>query len=300
MTKLAFNVRCYVESETIYLKWAYFDICGFMARLMNEIKIKGKFGRDYLKVRYKPVRQSYGHKANELIELKWNEFLALNPKSYNGPLFRVNKWSDFNSRDGVQKIELHLTDTNYKEFVGTRNPEFIATFGKEQISNPLSAGVVLITEDNKLILGRSSSIDGSKYALSVIAGYLDPHKDILCIHNKDGSDYVDIVDIFHGIEREIYEETGIAAYDIVELVCLGIIVNRNQNQMNIPFCGTLNISSDEVVTKRSKTQDSEFSEILFVQNDLRSINEFMNAQSNEFSDLLTSTLEIYSDVTCIV
>jgi 8-oxo-dGTP pyrophosphatase MutT (NUDIX family) len=272
-----------------------------MARPMNEIMIKGKFGRDCLKVRYNPGRQSYGHKANELIELKWNEFLELNPKSYNGPLFRVNKWSDFNSRDGLQKIELHLTDTDYKEFVGTRNPEFIATFGKKQISNPLSVGAVLITEDNKLILGRrSSSIDGSKYALSVIAGYLDPQKDILHIHNKDGSDYVDIVDIFHGIEREIYEETGIAAYDVVELVCLGIIANRKQNQMNIPFCGTLNISSDEVITKRSETQDSEFSEILFVQNDLRSINEFMNTQSNEFSDLLNSTLGIYSDVICIL
>jgi hypothetical protein len=40
MTKLAFNVRCYVERETIYLKWAYFDICGFMARLMNELRLK--------------------------------------------------------------------------------------------------------------------------------------------------------------------------------------------------------------------------------------------------------------------
>ena len=158
----------------------------------------------------------------------------------------------------------------------------------------------MITKDDKLILGRSSSIDGSKYAPSVIAGYLDPQKDILRIHNKDGSVYVDFVDIFHGIEREIYEEIGIAAYDIVELVCLGIIANRKENQMNIPFCGTLNISSDEVVTKISKTQDSEFSEILFVQNDLRSINEFINAQSNEFSDLLNSTLEIYSDVTCIL
>lgn len=61
----------------------------------------------------------------------------------------------------------------------------------------------------------------------------------------------------------------------MELVCLGIIANGKQNQMNIPFCGTLNITSDEVVTKRSKTQDSEFSEVLFVHNDLRSINEFM-------------------------
>ena len=52
-----------------------------MARLMNEIIIKGKFGRDCLKVRYKPGRQSYRQKANELIELKWNEFLALSGKS---------------------------------------------------------------------------------------------------------------------------------------------------------------------------------------------------------------------------
>lgn len=127
----------------------------------------------------------------------------------------------------------------------------------------------MISEDNKLILARrSSSIDGSKYALSVIAGYLDPQKDILRIHNKDGSDYVDIVDIFQGIEIEIYEETGIAAYDVVELVCLGNIANRKENQMNIPFCVNLNISSDEVVTKISKTQDSEFSEILFVQNEV--------------------------------
>ena len=52
-----------------------------MARLMNEIIIKGKFGRDCLIVRYKPGRQSYGHKANELIELKWNEFLDLTQRA---------------------------------------------------------------------------------------------------------------------------------------------------------------------------------------------------------------------------
>ena len=60
------------------------------------------------------------------------------------------------------------------------------------------------------------------------------------------------------------------------------------------YPGTLNVNSDAVVTKRLKTLESEFSEILFVQNDLRSINGFINTQSNEFSDLLTSTLEIYS------
>ena len=80
-----------MERETIYLKWGYFDNCGFMARLMNEIIIKGKFGRDCLKVRYMPGRQSYRHKANELIELKWNEFLALNPKSYNGIRIRKHR-----------------------------------------------------------------------------------------------------------------------------------------------------------------------------------------------------------------
>jgi hypothetical protein len=103
---------------------------------------------------------------------------------------------------------LHLTDTDYKDFVGTRTPEFIAAFGKEKIANPLSAGAVLITEDNMLLLvRRSSSIDGSKSAISVIAGYMDPQKGVVCNSKKDGPDYADIVDIFHGIEREIFEES---------------------------------------------------------------------------------------------
>jgi 8-oxo-dGTP pyrophosphatase MutT (NUDIX family) len=264
---------------------------------MNEIMAKGKFEREDLVVKYKPGRESYYHKALELIELKWNEFLALNPNSYNGQLFRVDKWSYFQSRDGIHNIGLHLTDTDYKEFVGTRDREFIATFGKEKTANPLSAGAVLITKDNKIILGRrSSSIDGSKSAFSVIAGFLDPQKDCVRVHKTGGSGYADKVDIFHGIKREIYEETGIAANDIVELICLGLIANRKQNQMNVPFCASLNITSDEVIVKRSKSLDPEFSEILFVHNDVRSINEFTNAQSNEFSDLLTPTLEIYSEV----
>ena len=267
----------------------------------NEIIAKGKFGRDSIVVRYKPGRESYGHEAIELIELKWNEFLTLNPKSFNGPLFRLNKWSEINCRDGLHKIELHLTDTDYKDFVGTRTPEFIAAFGKEKIANPLSAGAVLKTEDNKLLLvRRSSSIDGSKSTISVIAGYIDPQKDIVCNNKKDDPDYAEIVDIFHGIEREIFEESGIPAHEIVDLICLGIIANREQNQIYIPFYGTLNISSAEVIRKISEVRNSESSETLFVHNDLRSINEFTNAQSNEFSDLLTSTLQIYSDVTSLL
>lgn len=265
--------------------------------IMNEIMAKGKFERDNLVVKYNPERKSYDDKALELIELKWNEFLALNPDSYNGSLFRVGKWSDFQSRDGIHNIGLHLTDTDYKEFVGTRDRGFIAAFGKEKTANPLSAGTVLISKDNKIILGRrSSSIDGSKSAFSVIAGFLDPQKDFVRIHKTGGSGYADKVDIFHGIEREIYEEIGIAANDIVKLICLGLISNRKQNQTNVPFCASLNITSDEVIAKRSRTLDPEFSEILFIHNDLRSINEFTKAQSNEFSDLLTPTLKIYSEV----
>jgi len=98
----------------------------------NEIIAKGKFGRDSIVARYKPGRESYGHEAIELIELKWNEFLTLNPKSFNGPLLQLNKWSEINCRDGLHKIELHLTDTDYKNFVGTRTPEFIAAFGKKK------------------------------------------------------------------------------------------------------------------------------------------------------------------------
>ena len=58
------------------------------------------------------------------------------------------------------------------------------------MASPLSVGALLVTQDNKIILGKRSSADTDigKNKISVIGGYLDPNDDLY----KENS----IVDIF--------------------------------------------------------------------------------------------------------
>ena len=165
----------------------------------------------------------------EFIESKWREFTSNNPKTFNGRLFRVDDYNILSSKNNL--IELQLGNTDYKEFIGTQDPEFINRFGKKYTANPLSTGTVLVTQDNKIILGKrsSSGTDTGKNKISVIGGYLDPTKDLVNHNNT-------VVDTFHGIKREIFEETGIDDdKDIVDLACIGLFNNKEYNQINLPF-----------------------------------------------------------------
>jgi hypothetical protein len=73
---------------------------------------------------------------------------------------------------------LKLSDTDFREFVGTRGHEFIRIYGRKQSANPLSVGAALVTMDNRIILGKRSAarIDAGKSTISVPAGYIDPEK----------------------------------------------------------------------------------------------------------------------------
>lgn len=150
----------------------------------------------------------------------------------------------------------------------------------------------MVTNDNKIVLGkRSKDIDIGKSKNSVAAGYLDPEKDMTNSANSDSA-----VDIFSGIKREIYEETGITNGDIVGLVCMGLINNKEKNQINAPFYCKLDISAKEFETNK-RPQQAEFSQVIMIDNTVRSIDEFINGPENELSDVLVPTLSLYKCLT---
>lgn len=150
----------------------------------------------------------------------------------------------------------------------------------------------MVTSDNKLVFGkRSSVIDAEKNTISVVAGYLDPRKDFVRQTNSDSNHKIDI---FYGIQREIQEETGIQHVDIVHLFCIGLIDNKQHNQMNIPFCANLSMSSNEIIKKREKLSNIEFSELLFIDNTKQSISKLIEMYANKFSDLMVPILGIYT------
>ncbi len=52
-------------------------------------------------------------------------------------------------------------------------------FGQDNIVRPLSIGTMIITTDNKWIIGRRLETHDYQGYYTLVAGYMDPDKDIL-------------------------------------------------------------------------------------------------------------------------
>jgi len=72
-------------------------------------------------------------------------------------------------------------------------------FGQDNIVRPLSIGTMIITTDDKWIIGRRLETHDYQGYYTLVAGYMDPDKDILDFKP----------DPLVAIKRELKEETGI-------------------------------------------------------------------------------------------
>lgn len=263
--------------------------------MQNEMVIiaKGKFYPNNINIFYKSKRINQSKDAIQFIETKWTYIAANNPSSFNGALFRVDSYNIHNNNNNL--IELQLSDTDYKEFIATRTYEFVKRFGIQYTANPLSVGAVLVTKDNKIVLGKRAEdiVDVGKSKVSVVAGYLDPKQDMV---NSVDDNNINI-NIFSAVKREIYEETGIIEEKhIVDLMCMGLIDNKENNQINMPFYCKLNIPANEFEVKNASSSQEEFSKIVIIDNSVQSIDDFISAPENQLSDIIVPTLWIYKDL----
>ena len=238
---------------------------------------KGKFREDMVRANYKKGRISQAKEVLEIIEDKWKKSHSKNTKLFNGQLFRLVNYNIENNQ-----IEFYLSDTDYKEYVGTRDIDFVSKFRKDKTSNPISVGAVLVTLDNKIILGeRSNEVDSQKSKIAVIGGNADPRHDF----SKDKPD------IFGAMRREIGEELGIRENMVSNLSIIGLVSNLERYQTFIPFQGKILLNADQIQDFDRK----EFSRIVILDNNEKSVIEFLTKMRNSLSDITEATFEIYSE-----
>jgi 8-oxo-dGTP pyrophosphatase MutT (NUDIX family) len=247
---------------------------------MNELPLaQGILRRKDIPAYYIRKRIVQDQDSLRYIDSKWSKFLSRNPNSFNGRLCRVDGYRIYGGRENASSLELYLSDTGYREFVGTREPQFESIFGKGKMANPFSVAVILVSNDSKLLIGRrSSNTDASKSSFSVVAGYIDPEKDISDGYNHVTTTKMRKIDIFNAMIREIYEEIGIKEHNIKDLVCIGLIDNKKQSQINVPFYSMLDISASEVLQEASSHRSKEFSELFAIDNTKESIEEFLKKE----------------------
>ena len=238
---------------------------------------KGKFTEEMVHTSYVKGRINQAEEVLEVIEDKWKKSCVHNTKLFNGELFRLVNYNIENDL-----IEFNLSDTDYKEYVGTRDIDFVSRFGNDKSSNPISVGAILVTLDNKIILGeRSNDVDSQKSKIAVIGGNADPRYDFI----------QDKPDIFGAMRREIVEELGIRENLISDLRIIGLVSNLERYQTFIPFQGKILLNVDQIHDFDKK----EFSRIVILDNSEKSVIEFLTKMRNSLSDITEATFEIYSE-----
>lgn len=178
---------------------------------------------------------------------------------FDTPLFRFVAASA--QPDGT----LHITmgDTSYKQYVTTRAPEQSQGRARSELGNPLAVCSVVETSDGYILLDKRQGVDVYVGRYHVIGGFFERYLDQIA----------NLPDPFGGIRREIREETGIQAEDILDQYCLGVVYDLAMPHGEMCFLTRLYISLNEVL--RRSPEDREIKQLIPLQVTEESLREFL-------------------------
>jgi len=196
-----------------------------------EVLVPGSFPRTAVSVEYRAGRSLLEPSAEALIDRAWQTYLRTIGEAgiriYNGALFRLES---FQQTDG--RLRLILSDTDFRECIGTASKEFRSAFPDLPQANPLAASVALVTGDGKIIIEKRTRTDSRRRTYHVIAGYMELDRDGRQPHP------------FDALKREVHEELGVDL-DEARLCATGLV--RALYGSEICFRCRLALSFDDVL-----------------------------------------------------
>lgn len=186
-------------------------------------------------------------------------------KSEESAKYIEDRWAEFEGekRPGDEKpSRFRLVDTeilgnqlkllldpsiNYKDYIGSRTPDFVNVFGKEYSAYPLAVTFMLKTSDNTLVLTYREPFQhdykpGGLHAGA--AGFM-----VLDDIDQDG-----VPNPINAAMREAAEEFGIESKDLVNTSCIGVIEDPVTTHPDILYRGSTKLKANEVL---AKTVDGE-------------------------------------------
>jgi hypothetical protein len=224
-----------------------------LAKFVEETieKFKNEHGKD-LKISYATENLPLTREMTEFINLHWIRAKKKWPGMFNGKLYHV-------LRKEIMENEILITtiDSNYKEYVGTRKPKFAKLFDHRYVVNPLSVGALVITSDNKLLLGKRKNVDIWEGFYSTVAGYVQ-------IPESPRSP----PDVMGALKQELFQEAAIDENEISDSQFLGTV-----GKSYLIFEINIHISSSTMVDRQP--MDKEFVRFEFLQSDREFIKRFI-------------------------
>jgi hypothetical protein len=247
------------------------------------ILVKFAIGETKVISRYIPFCCSFSKQDHEIIDREWKAAIGISKKKgtplYNGKLYTLRKWEYSNG-----KLLIELSDTNYKEYVGTRSAAFLARHSFEQTANPLAVCACAITSDGKIVVARRKNVDVNNNKFHVIGGFVDPERDYI----------KQCPNVFHAIKREISEEVNVSLDDFCKVRCLGLVHNNLIPHSELVFMAKLGVASSQISI--NKSFEKEMGRIEFLEDNSTVIKNFVLANDREITPTGQANLLLYSAI----
>ena len=219
-----------------------------MAELPYDVLAEGEFPTDRVAVTWSDQSRPTTPDLEARIEAVWQQRLVDAQRTgailFDGPLVRL-----IDHRLDDDRLHLRVGPTTYREFVGTNlygpDPSGVERFGLDRFANPLGTTMALVTVDGFIIYGRRSEqvVYHAGY-VHTIGGALEPGD-----RTADGD-----VDVFSSVVREVGEELGLAADDLTDVVCTGLIRDHEIHQPELLFDGQCRLDRQEVLARWQRAE----------------------------------------------
>ncbi|MFT5048939.1 MAG: hypothetical protein ACI8QZ_000326 [Chlamydiales bacterium] len=231
-----------------------------------EMLVHASFAPSAIDARYEAVLAPVPPELRRTLEAEWPGRVEKAAREgvhlTNGHLLRL---TDYRATDST--LRLTLGDTTYAEFLGSNCvPQRHAETPWSSLANPLGTSALIVTADNKLVLGlRGDKVMHMRNQLHTIGGMFE------------AADLIDgVVDATGSILREVREELGVGDTDIANVVCRGLIREIQHLQPELMFEVQVNLTYADVQdTWRAAESRDEHAQLIAIRDDRDSIAEFL-------------------------
>lgn len=231
----------------------------------------GCFTPDKVHVRFDPSPRPTTALLEDAIAEEWQRQMSRakreNRMLFNGSLMRYvdhavkheptgGDSSSHRRKSAVPELHLTVGPTCYRDFVGTNlfNHHRLEEFGWHRFANPIGTTATLITRDGRICYGRRSA-RVAYHALHVhtFGGGLEQSD-----RSADGT-----IDPFASLSREMDEELNLSRGDLADLVCVGLLRDKEIHQPEMLFEAGINLTVEELRARwKTATSRDEHQEII--------------------------------------
>lgn len=205
------------------------------------------FTIEHLFIRYNNTTLPMSSENIALIEKIWgnkkNASKNNNTTLFNSNLFRLDRLETSHSN-----TVMHLSNTSYKDYVGTRDPSY-----QGFRSNAIGTAILPILSDGHIPLGRRSmNADANPGKLFTFGGFFENPNDI---NGKTGCPC-----IFKCALRELEEELA-TSFKKIKLTGLGVVYDNTLCHPEVSFLAEIPMTRDEI---KNLNWNIELSSLIFI------------------------------------